>query len=185
MAKEKEKKEEVVIETPGPLDDVKVVTLEKKTEVKKETVEVDRADLQSLMDRLEKQSKDIDLLYRVSDKSRLAREMNDGNEFLVKTVKISMWDNGEIPVVGWTLVSNRCEVILGRWVEEQTANVILENGEVIQVPLLEFYRKILKKVPASLLSTSENTDAYGKKVIIYNVEFPNGKKLSINSSFIN
>ncbi len=190
MAKEtKEIKKEV--EQPGPMDTVEIkdsTSTVKPETVKKaeedEMVSVKKSDLKAMMDRMDKQSKDIDLLYKVADKSRLQRESGEG-ENLIKTVKVSMWDNGDIPVVGWTLISNRCEVVLGRWIEEQTVNLVLEDGQAIQVPLLEFYRKTLKKIAANILSTSENTDYEGKRVTIYNLEFPNGKKLSINNSFIN
>jgi hypothetical protein len=170
--------------TPDPLNDVVSGGAPVKEKVE-DTVEVKREDLNALLARVDKQAKDISLLYQAADKQKLSKAMNDGTENLIKTVKISTWDNTDGLVVGWKLVTNRCEVVLGRWIEEQTVNLILDNGEVLQVPLLEFYRKTLRKVVGDLVSKNQTTDAYGTQVVLFTVQLPSGRKIEINSAFVN
>lgn len=180
MAKEEIKKEK---EEVKPKAEEKKPKTEEKEE---ETVVVKKSDLDKMFAQMEKQSKDIDLLYKAADKTRLATEMNKGGvENLIKQVKVLTWDDTGKFVVGWKLNSNRCEVVMGRWVEEQVASVVLEDGEVITVPLLEFYRKTLIKKPADLIAKTDEFDANNKKITILKVQFPNGKTLLINETFVN
>jgi hypothetical protein len=144
------------------------------------TIELKKSDYERLMAQLERNAKDIDLLYKASDKHRMAKAMNSNGEVLVKTVNVWTWgDTGKI-VLATKLITNKCEVVLGRWIEDQTMNVILEDGEVLTVPYLEFSRNILKKIPSEILSTTT-----GKDGVIFKVQLPTGKVLEINSSFVN
>lgn len=184
MAKEETKKEEVKKEEVKPK--IEKEEVKPKVEKKEETVEVKKSDLDRMIAQMDKQAKDIDLLYKAADKSRLATEMNrGGSENLIKQVRVWTWDDTGKYIVGWKLNSNRCEVVMGKWVEEQVASVVLEDGEVITVPLLEFYRKTLIKKPADLLSRTDEYDTNNNKITIFKVQFPNGKTLLINQAFVN
>jgi len=152
---------------------------------KEEFVQVKKEDLAGLFTRLDKYEKDIQMLYKVSDKSRLQREQNTGG-VLINTVKISRWDGGTAHVIAWKLDSNRCEVVNGRWVEDQQATVILDEGEPVTVPLLEFYRKIIQKDVAEIIGREKKYDKQNNSEYeIFKVELPNGQTLEINSQFVN
>jgi hypothetical protein len=164
----------------------KVVPTEPKVEPKVETVEIKKTDYEQLMARLEKNAKDIDLLYKAADKSRMAKARNDNAEVLIKSAKVWTWkDTGKI-VISTKLIKNICEIVAGRWVEDQLVDVVLEDGEIVKnVPYLEFSRSILNKTSADILSREESFDSNKNKVILFKLQLPNGKELKINSSFVN
>ena len=178
------KQEKEKIEEEASKIDVTPAKEEVKETPKEEMIEVKKSDFDKMLSQMEKQSKDIDLLYKAADKSRISKLMNDGSEVLVKTAKVSTWDGGPF-VIGWKLVSDKSEVVNGRWIEEQTVNIILEDGEVVTVPLLEFYRKTLKKTVGDIISKSEQYDSQNNKITLFKIQFPNGKILEINNSFVN
>lgn len=151
----------------------------------KNTVEISREDLNKLMEKLDRQAKDIEILYKASDKSSMAKVLGQGGEILIKKVNLWNWDNTGLIVLGTELKTNRCEVVMGKWYEDQTVTVVLENGETFTVPYIEFSRKILNKIPAEILSTGKSFDNNGKEVIIYKVQMANGKQLEVNASFVN
>lgn len=151
-------------------------------------VKVKSEDLQSIFTRLDKQSKDLDLLYRASDKNRLSRAMGENEESLVKQVKISIWQDTGVYVIGWKMTKNQSEIIAGRWVEDQQVQVVFEEGEPITVSLLEFYRKILQKDLAEILERTQKSEKVNGRVETYemlSVQFEDGKKLIINSRYVN
>jgi len=161
------------------------VVKEYVAEVKEEVVEVKKSDYDKLMKQLERNASDIELLYKASDKSRMAKAMGNGGEILIKQVKLWNWDNTGKIVIGTKLISNRSEVVLGKWVEDQSIVVVLEDGENFTVPYLEFVRKILNKLVADVISTTKTEDEKGVSVTILKVQLQNGKTLEINSSFVN
>ncbi len=159
---------------------------EKKTvAAEEETVQIKRKDFDRLMNQMEKQSKDIELLYKVGDKSRIARELGKEGENLIKQVQVRTWDDTGRIIIGWKLLTNKCEVILGRWVEEQTTTIMFEDGETMTVPLLEFYRKTLKKIEADIVGTTQDIDSQNNKITSFKLQFENGKTLLLNSAFVN
>jgi len=165
---------------------VKDIFVKDTKEVVKDTVEIPRKDFDSMMARMDKQSKDIELLYKAADKSRLAKAGSEGGEVLIKQVKISKWDNTKSLVIGWKLVTNRCEVVMGKWVEDQSVIVVFDDGsKPITVSLLEFYRRILNKEVADIVGRSEDTDSEGNVVHLLKLELSNGKKLEIQPQFVN
>ncbi len=149
-----------------------------------ETVTIKRTDLDKLFARLDSQAKDISLLYKAADKGRLATEMNKEGQNLIKQVRVWTWDGGKC-IIGWKLTSNKCEVVMGKWMEDQSAVVVLEDGETITVPYLEFVRKTLHKLPADIISRTEEYDDKNEKVTILKLQFPNGKVIAVNSSYVN
>jgi hypothetical protein len=147
---------------------------------KEEKVEIKKSDYEKLIAQLERNAKDIDLLYKAADKHRMAKVLNQGNEPLVHTVKVWTWDNTGKVVVGTNLLTNRCEVVMGKWIEDQQMAVVLEDGTTLTVPYLEFSRKILNKIIAEIISTTKEGD-----LTFLKVQLPNGKKLEINQAFVN
>lgn len=152
---------------------------------KKDVVEIKREDFDKMMSQLEKQARDIDLLYKAADKKSMAKAVGEGGEVLIKQAKVRTWDDTGKFIIAWKLISNKCEVVMGRWIEEQNASIILEDGEVITIPLLEFYRKTLHKVSGDIISRTDEYDENNNKVQIFKIQFPNGKTLLVNSSFVN
>jgi len=152
----------------------------KEKKIEEEMVQVKKTDLDSMLSRLDSLTKNQDLLFKAQDKNRLSKAMNDGKGVLIHTTKVSKWDDTGKYVIGWKLSTNKCEVVQGRWIEEQNATVIFEEGEPITVPLLEFYRKTIKKDTGEIISR-ENKD--GNEILT--IQFLDGKKLLINSNYIN
>ncbi len=160
-----------------------------KNEEGEEMVQISKIDLKSMMEKIETQSKDIGLLYQIADKGRLAKIKEQDEATLIRKVKISTWpDNGKY-IIGWKLTVNRSEIMPGqnRWIEDQQTTVMFEDGSTLDsIPLLEFYRKVAQgKVLADLIKTNQSTDEKGKKTTILEVEFSDGKRLLIDSIFVN
>jgi hypothetical protein len=182
-----------VIKTPEEIKAEKAAAKKAEKAAKKETgageeeevVEIKKTDFNKLMSQLEQQSKDISLLYKAADRERLSKEMEKEGAGLIKQVRIWTWDNTGRVIIGWKLLTNRCEVVMGRWTEEQTVSLVLEDGETLTVPYLEFVRKTLNKIPADILGKTEEYDSEDKKITVFKVQFPNGKTLKINSLFVN
>jgi predicted RNase H-like nuclease (RuvC/YqgF family) len=169
------KKEELISSPNTPEDELP----------KEDTIEIKRTDFDNMMKQLERQSKDIDLLYKAADKSKIAKELGKEGENLIKQAKVSTWDDTGKFIVGWKLITNKCEVIMGKWIEEQTVVINFEDGETLIVPLLEFYRKTLKKVNGDIISRVDQYDENNEKIIMFKLQFPNGKVLLLNSVYVN
>lgn len=152
---------------------------------KQDVVEIKREDFDKMMKQLDSQAKDISLLLKTADKSKIAKELNKEGENLIKQAKVSTWDDTGKLIIGWKLITNKCEVIMGKWFEEQTVTIMFDGGETLTVPLLEFYRKTLKKVEADIISRTDEYDANNNKIIVFKMQFPTGKVLLINSVFVN
>lgn len=159
--------------------------VEKKSSKKEDVVEIKRVDFERMMAQMDKQTKDIDMLYRTADKSRIAHELNKAGENLIKQGKVRLWDNTDKLVIGWKLTTDRCEVVQGKWIEEQITNVVLDDGEILTVPLIEFYRKTLKKSAADIIARTQELDKDNNQVTILKLQFPSGKVLLLDSVFVN
>jgi len=150
-----------------------------------ESVQVKKSDLNRLMDTISRQSKDIEVLYKATDKSRLASvRQSDSSAKLIHTCKIWQWRNGKIIVV-WKLTKNVSEIVQGKWYEEQASSLVFEDGSMEEgVSLLDFYRH---KIPVivEILSRKATANDKGEETNILEVLFPDGKKLQVGEMFIN
>ncbi len=172
MAKEKVEKEEVIENKP------------------KKMVEVEESVLNDLIKRVETLSKDQNTLFQAADKQRLAKVYEGAGQSLVKQVKVSYFSDIDKYIVGWKMVKNSSEIMphTGKWVEDQRVIVIFDDGEMSEeMQLVDFYRKVnLNKKKADIISQTQKFDEKTKSSInILEVEFENGKKLLIDSRFIN
>jgi hypothetical protein len=159
---------------------------EKKVEEKTtDMVQIPRADFDSLMDRMEKQTKDIDLLYKSADKSRLAKAKINSGEELVSQVRVSTWDDTGKIIISSKMVVNRSEIINGRHVEQQDCVLVLEGGETVEVSYLESIRRSKIQITGDIIGRTTKTDSLGNEFEIFELQLENGKKISINSEFIN
>ena len=179
MAKEKTIKEESVIN--GDVEQKKEESIKKE-----ETVTVKKSDLDLLLSKLDTLTKNQDLLFKASDKSRLAKVMSDGNNVLIHTAKIAKWDGTDKYVIAWKLNNNRCEVFNGKWIEDQETSVVFNDGEVIKVPLLEYYRKTVVKESGDIISRESifNPETQQNDEMM-TIQFSDGNKIKINSIYIN
>lgn len=177
--------EETILKEEVVVDEKKEEVVEKKSSKKEDVVEIKRVDFERMMAQMDKQTKDIDMLYRTADKSRIAHELNKAGENLIKQGKVRLWDNTDKLVIGWKLTTDRCEVVQGKWIEEQITNVVLDDGEILTVPLIEFYRKTLKKSAADIIARTQELDKDNNQVTILKLQFPSGKVLLLDSVFVN
>jgi len=177
---------EVILSETNP--EIKKIT-EDAVKQQEDTVEIKKSDFDKMMRQMEKQAKDIELLYKAADKGRISRELGKEGQNLIKQAKVRTWtgaDGSRKLVIKWgDLITNRCEIVNGRWIEEQTTSVTLDDGEIITIPYLEFVRNTLIKEVGDIISKTEETDEKGKVALIYKLQFPTGKTLLINSAFLN
>lgn len=157
--------------------------------VEKEMIQVPKEDFDRVLSQLERLSKDRDTLFKVADKGRLAHENNKEGGSLIKQVKVWTWPDNGLCIIGWTNMKvNRSELMPGtnRWIEEQTTNIILEDGQIIaDIAYIDFIRKPIK-VSADLVKTSTESDPKtGLDIVMFTVEFPNGKTLQLENKFVN
>lgn len=197
MPKNNKKEEEIknTMTTPQPTsthDPVKKVedigsksSNTPEPEKKEPTVELKKSDFDRLMETLDRNAKDISLLYKASDKSRMAKAMGNGGEILIRKVNIWTWDDTGKIILATKLLTNKSEIVLGRWVEDQTVEVFIEDSTSFVVPILEFYRKTLHKLPAEILATTKSRDEYNQESTLFKVQLPSGRTLEINSKFVN
>lgn len=171
MAKKDEKK----IETP--------LGTEPK---KEEMVEVKREDLNKLLATLAKNQEQIDLLYKAADKGLMSKALNASGKELIPTVKIHRWGDTGKYVVGWgPMIKNIAESIMGRPVEDQVRKMFLDDGEEVIVPYLESIRRSVVVDVAEIIGKNEKLNSLGERVIEFKVQFPNGKVLLIDNTFVN
>lgn len=157
--------------------------VENKTEESK--VEVTKSDLESLVKRIEDQSRTIDLLIEASDKSRLAKANEQSGRPLIRTVRVLKFPETGKLVIGWKSTFNQCEIINGRWVEDQRTLVMFDDGTSKEITLLDFYRKMVG-VKAEVVSSDQTVDEKtGKINKVLKVRFEDGRELQISELFIN
>ena len=162
--------------------------LTKDKEGEEEVVPVKKADLDRLFQTIERQTKDINILYQAGDKARIAQVRNAESGPLIHTAKA--WrltkpgkNEGKL-MVAWQLVKNTSEVIGGRWVEDQQEVVFLEDGGKEELSLQEFYR-FREAVVGEITKRTTGVDTKGESEITFTLTFPDGKKIDLGQNFIN
>lgn len=163
---------------------------EEVVEKKPKMVQVEESVLNDLIKRVETLSKDQNTLFQAADKQRLAKVYEGAGQSLVKQVKVSYFTDIDKYIIGWKMVKNTSEIMphTGKWVEDQRVIVIFDDGEMSEeMQLVDFYRKInSNKKKADIISQTQKFDEKEKTSInILEVEFENGKRLLIDSRFIN
>lgn len=150
-----------------------------------EMVQVKKSDLDLIFKKMEDLSRGQADLFKVADKNRLARLAESAGGALIRQVKISKWPRNDQYIVGWKLTKNLSEIMpgTGRWVEDQSTTLFFEDQTFEDVPLIDFYRMPIKEL-ADIIETN-NVQRNGKSFTVFTVEFENGKKLSIDSNFVN
>jgi len=155
---------------------------------KNEYVEVKKEDLDALFKRLDKQAKDIEMLYDASDKNSLARaKSKGGSDVLIHTAKVRVWSPTGKRILAWTnMKTNKAEIIMGKVFEDQSTTLILQEGEPLTVSYLELVRNSIQYDTGEIISRENQFDVDAKQYNeILHLEFSNGEKLKINSKFVN
>jgi hypothetical protein len=170
---EKEKNKAPVVEEKAPVE-----------EKKEATVTVTKKEFDSLMGKFEEQQRTIDTLMQVADKSRLSHILQQQDKDLIRTAKVAMWpDNGQF-ILGWKTTKNVCEIVNGKWIEDQRTTLLFEDGESEEIPMIDFYRKI-SGVAGEIISRTSRVDASGFESEELEIRFKDGKVIKIDKKFIN
>lgn len=152
---------------------------------KEKKITITQTEFNKLLDTIEKLSKGQETLFNVADKSRLARHQAMSGDALIRTAKISIWDGKYI--LGWKLMKNVSEIMpgTGRWVEDQSTMLVFEDGETLEIPLIDFYRKITKESGEIVNQTDQLDEVTKKKVTVFTIELKTGKQINIDNRFVN
>lgn len=159
--------------------------VEEKKEKKKE-VKVDSEILQKLVDKLEKQEQQIKDLEASADLGRLQRIQGLRNQGkLVKKAKISIY-NGKY-VLGWAKVKD--DVYFGedgRLHEEQTVELILDNGEgkePIKSDVISYrtFSRLCQKEEGEVIKESKDSDGQ----TFFTLQLAQGRTIELPIIFIN
>lgn len=151
-----------------------------------ETVSVKKTDLDRLFKTIDRQSKDIETLYKAADKGKIAEaRWNDRNASLVKTCKLSRWDYTGQLILAWKMTENFSEIIAGREVANQKVEIFFEDGKTELVQLLDFYRHRKPEIVVEIIGEIKGVDDKGNTTTEFKVQFPDGKQLVISEKFIN
>jgi len=166
----------------------------KKTRTQKETIEVDKGLLQTILKKVEDIEKDNarlkednEKLLAVADKKRVADfEVKNNPKSLVKQVKV--WSMDGKLITNWKMVTNKVIANLHRNIVEadQTVKVFFEKTEGMKEGDNEavlLYKSFIDSITPvfgeviKVISDDDNT--------VYVVQFEDGKELEINVNFVN
>jgi len=176
-------KKETGVVDDQPKKEAEVVDEQPKKE-KEDTVSVSKKDLDALLKTVERQKEDIDTLYKVADKSRLARIQDQKSEPLVRVFRIWRFKpNGKIIIAAKT-ISNVAEVINGRYYEDQRMRVFFEDGSSEEMTYANFF---------SNTDRGEKGEEVGRETVIIDdkveelikLVLSDGKEIKINKEFLN
>lgn len=193
MAKEDKDKNvetptEVQEDTPpkeAPKEEPETSTKQQSKE-KEETVEVSKADLQSILDTVQEQKKAINRLESAADVGRLAKYDSEHAENLIREARLGLWEHkGEKKyVVGWKMVKDEVGVYDGKVVEHQVIGIYLDSGEgknpvMIESEYLNWARN-LKRVTGQIIRESKTPEGETRTL-----KFEDGREIEVDIRFIN
>lgn len=148
-------------------------------------MQISKKDFETLISTIKKNQDDIKLLYNVADQGRLARVNSAANgESLIKIVKVNKWPDNNLIIMGWKLINNQSEIINGRWIEKQDTRLVFEDGSILEVSLLDFYRKITRD-KAEIVSRRNDISEEGVETQTLKLRLGDGKIIEIGSAYIN
>lgn len=173
--------------------------VEKTEETKSKKIEVDAETLQKVLDKVEKQEKEIEILREVADKNRLGRveELRLQGK-LVKSVNLNTL-NGKI-IMGWKKIKDDVYIDQqGRLHEEQIVGLIfldddtgkpqtIKNNETglletfigKEIDIRSFSR-LVTKIAVEVIE--EGKDKEGN--VNFTIQTKDGREIKIDSKFVN
>lgn len=151
--------------------------IEKKDEIvlTKEAFETFKAEF----DNLKEANK---MLLEVADKKSLAKFYARNKEKSPSIINLRTW-KGKV-IVGWRTGKDDVyqDVNTGRWTEEQTTILFLEDKTETEVSQLEFVRGY-RHIPARRIGIYE--DQVSGQVMFKAIREDNGKEIAVSSLFVN
>lgn len=145
---------------------------------KPEMVTIGKAELAGLIERLDKQSKDIDMLKEVADKARMSTFKSRHQDFTTKIVKVNTY-NGKV-VMAWKSTKDEIyQDAQGRWHEAQKMEIITDDNQKVEMDYIDFVKKLVK-VDAELVSRYSTPE--GQSMLRLNM---GGKQIDIDHVFVN
>lgn len=172
-------------DNPVAAEEARPASVVDKPVDKSDKVEVSKADLDALFAKLDKQSQDIETLYKVADKNRLAREYDKNQGDLIRTFRIWRYrPNGRI-VVGHQLISNVAELINGRYFEDQRTAVVFDDGTTLELSYSDFFRNLDKAESGEEVSRETLPSKDGESDEVIKLKLEDGQEIKINKKFLN
>lgn len=150
-----------------------------------EFVQVKKSDLERLISTVSRQSKDIEVLYKVADQNRMAKlHQVDAEVKLIRTCRVWKWINGKF-IVATKLVSNTAEIVNGRYFEDQKLQLMFNDGTTTEVTYLDFARNNKHVVAEIVNRTARSNGIEGQEEVMFKVQLADGLQLELDSRFTN
>lgn len=191
MAEEKNITEESLAEHPEWSEAGLVVgdKIPKEKREKKNTVEVDSDVLQNLLkeveamrglpEKIDKLTKENEMLVDVADKSRLATWQSRNNpQGLTRSARAWIW-NGKLVKATLTMRNKAFTDVLGRVHTDQVLKVILEDNTEEEVAYDQFTKE-RELTEGDVIAKSETEHG-----MFYTLRFKDGKEYTVNYLFLN
>jgi hypothetical protein len=164
---------------PGP---------KKVEKVEEEKVEVSKATLDAILDRLEKmdtankkKDDEIEMLKSISDRGRLTKWEEQNKGALIRTANVAFWEGN--PILAWKKVTDEVGFREGRLVVNQTIKIFVdEGGKQPKEIVLEylFWAQNTTSMPGEVVNKN-----IGKAGEVWTIQLKDGRKIELDIRFIN
>ena len=159
----------------------------------KETIEVNKEKLESLINNYEALQKKVSLLEEVADKNEIAKYIDRHRDITKRNCRIRYLrdeEGNKLVVVGWGSMPTN-EVFIGPnglSVAKQTVKIQIENkdGQIEEkiADLLELGRRY-EYMSAEVSERTQKTNDKGEKQSIWKIKAENGREYVLDEKFIN
>ncbi len=169
----------------------------KKSEAaKEEVVSLPKSTLEAILSRLEsteegikkladdnrKKDEQIEMLTSISDKGRLAKWQEQNKGTLIRTAKVSIWDN--VPVLAWETVKDEVGFRDGRLIVNQIIRLYLDQliegkPKTVDLDYLYWSQNAQSEIGEVVEKSQINNREY------YTLELKDGRKVKLDVRFIN
>jgi hypothetical protein len=156
---------------------------------KKNTVEVDKATLDSILARVEtletknkEKDDEIEMLKSISDKARLANYQEKTKGPIIRKARVCFWDGS--PIIGWSKLKDEVGYRDGRLQVNQQIKIFIQEkvgGKPVEKDLDYLYW--VQNVISEEGEIKKKTEVDGR--IIYTVVMKDGREISLDLLFVN
>ena len=159
-------------------------TVDKSKDTKKDTIEVSKESLDKILSTLEEQKKQIDILTKASDKSRLEFAMSKETKPTGSVVKLSTYSfqGKDKIIIGWEMIKNDVykDPITMAWRENQVIKFKFTDDTSAEVDYNNAMKGIVK-IECNVLSRDKDINGHET----FKVVTPSGEEIVIGSEFVN
>lgn len=145
-----------------------------KDKEKKETIEVEKSQLQELINKVKR-------LEAVADQGRL--QMLDDVEKqknIIPTARVNYWNDK--PVYSFSLIKNNSFINgQGELVQQQVLEVVYKDGKKDEFPYIDFYRNKIQKTGRVVEQTKDKKNGG----LLWTIQMPDGEEHKINVKYLN